>query len=59
MPDTEKTGNFPGLGSIYTYLLTFNFFRFGEGAAAATVLLVGLVGVAVLYLWASRREEAA
>lgn len=44
---------------IYTYLLTFNFFRFGEGAAAATVLLVGLVGVAVLYLWASRREEAA
>ena len=44
---------------IYTYKLTFSFFRFGEGAAAATLLLVGLVGVAVLYLWAARREEAA
>ena len=44
---------------IYTYKLTFSFFRFGDGAAAATLLLVGLVGVAFLYLWAARREEAA
>jgi multiple sugar transport system permease protein len=44
---------------IYTYKLTFSFFRFGEGAAAATLLLVGLVGVAVLYLWAARREDMA
>ena len=44
---------------IYTYKLTFSFFRFGDGAAAATMLLVGLVGVAFLYLWAARREEAA
>src|SRR4029453_11214173 len=32
---------------IYTYLLSFSFFRFGEGAAAATILLLGLAGVAV------------
>ena len=44
---------------IYTYKLTFGFFRFGDGAAAATLLLTGLVGVALLYLWASRREESA
>jgi multiple sugar transport system permease protein len=44
---------------IYTYKLTFEFFRFGDGAAAATLLLVGLVVVALLYLWASRREEMA
>ena len=44
---------------IYTYQLTFEFFRFGEGAAAATLLLVGLIGVALAYLWWSRREEVA
>lgn len=44
---------------IYTYKLTFGFFRFGDGAAAATLLLAGLVGVALAYLWAARREEAA
>lgn len=44
---------------IYTYKLTFGFFRFGEGAAAATLLLVGLTGFALVYLWAARREEAA
>jgi multiple sugar transport system permease protein len=44
---------------IYTYQLTFQFFLFGKGAAAATVLLVGLLGVAVAYLWFSRREEVA
>ena len=44
---------------IYAYQLTFEFFRFGHGAAAATLLLVGLVGVAIAYLWWSRREEVA
>lgn len=44
---------------IYTYQLSFDFFRFGHGAAAATLLLLGLVGVAIMYLWASRREEVA
>ena len=44
---------------IYTYKLTFEFFRFGDGAAAATLLLLGLVVVALAYLWASRREEMA
>ena len=44
---------------IYTYQLSFQFFRFGDGAAAATVQLVALLLVAVLYLWASRREEIA
>jgi multiple sugar transport system permease protein len=44
---------------IYTYKLTFEFFRFGHGATAATLLLIGLVGVALLYLWAARREEIA
>jgi multiple sugar transport system permease protein len=44
---------------IYAYQLTFQFFLFGKGAAAATVLLVGLLGVAVAYLWFSRQEEAA
>lgn len=44
---------------IYTYKLTFGFFRFGDGAAAATLLLAGLVAVALAYLWAARREEAA
>ena len=44
---------------IYAYQLTFQFFLFGKGAAAATVLLVGLLGVAVAYLWFSRHEEVA
>jgi len=42
---------------IYAFQLTFEFFRFGEGAAAATVLLLALLPVAALYLWVSRREE--
>ena len=44
---------------LYTYKLTFEFFRFGHGATAATLLLLGLVLVALLYLWAVRREEIA
>jgi multiple sugar transport system permease protein len=44
---------------VYAYQLTFKFFRFGQGAAAATFMLVGLIGVAIAYLWWSRREEVA
>lgn len=44
---------------IYTYKLTFGFFRFGDGAAAASLLLASLLVVAALYLWVSRREEIA
>jgi multiple sugar transport system permease protein len=44
---------------IETYQLSFQFFRFGEGAAAATMLLVALIGVALAYLFWTRREEAA
>jgi multiple sugar transport system permease protein len=42
---------------IYTYKLTFQFFKFGQGAAGATMLLLGLLVVAFTYLWLSRREE--
>ncbi len=44
---------------IYTYQLTFQFFLFGKGAAAATVLLLGMLGIAVAYLILSGREEVA
>jgi multiple sugar transport system permease protein len=44
---------------LYAYQLTFEFFRFGQGAAAATLLLLSLIGVAVAYLWWTRRDEVA
>jgi multiple sugar transport system permease protein len=44
---------------IHTYKLTFSFFRFGEGAAAATILLLGLLLVAIGYFRLSRAEEVA
>jgi multiple sugar transport system permease protein len=44
---------------IYAYQLTFEFFRFGQGAAAATLLLAGMIVVAIAYLWWTRREEVA
>jgi multiple sugar transport system permease protein len=44
---------------IHTYKLTFSFFRFGEGAAAATILLLGLLLVAIGYFRLSRAEEMA
>ena len=34
---------------IYTFKLTFDFFRFGDGAAAATLLLLGLLSLAIGY----------
>jgi multiple sugar transport system permease protein len=44
---------------IYAYRLTFDFFRFGDGAAASTVLLLGLLILAVGYARLIRDEEAA
>jgi multiple sugar transport system permease protein len=41
---------------IYIYDLSLEFFRFGEGAAASTLLLLGMLVVAAGYLWLSRRE---
>jgi multiple sugar transport system permease protein len=44
---------------IYIFKLTFNFFRFGEGAAAAMLLLLGLLCLAVGYSRLIQREDAA
>ena len=44
---------------IYIYDLSLKFFRFGEGAAASTLLLLGMLVVAAGYLWLARREESA
>lgn len=44
---------------ILTYRLNFTFFRFGEGAAAATLLLLGLLFLGIGYARLIQREEAA
>lgn len=44
---------------IQIYRLNFSFFRFGDGAAAATLLLLGLLCLAVGYARLIRSEEAA
>jgi multiple sugar transport system permease protein len=44
---------------IYIFDLSLEFFRFGEGAAASTLLLVAMLVVAAGYLWLARREESA
>ncbi|HLA45603.1 MAG TPA: sugar ABC transporter permease [Aggregatilineales bacterium] len=44
---------------IQIYRLTFSFFRFGEGAAAAILLLIGLLFLAVGYSQLIRTEETA
>ena len=44
---------------IYTFKLIFDFFRFGDGAAAVTMLLLGLLILAVGYSQLIQREEAA
>jgi multiple sugar transport system permease protein len=44
---------------ILTYKLTFSFFRFSDGAAAATILLIGLLFLAVGYSRLIQSEEVA
>jgi multiple sugar transport system permease protein len=44
---------------IQIYRLNFSFFRFGQGAAAATLLLLGLLLLAVGYARLIRAEETA
>ena len=44
---------------IYTFKLTFQFFRFGEGAAAAVMLLLGLLFLAIGYARLIQREDVA
>lgn len=44
--------------SIEVYKLSFEYFRFGDGAAAANVLLIIPLLLSVLYLWLRRREES-
>jgi multiple sugar transport system permease protein len=44
---------------IYTFKLIFDFFRFGDGAAAVTMLLLGLLVLAVGYSRLIQWEEAA
>jgi multiple sugar transport system permease protein len=43
--------------TLLVYDLNFRFFRFGEGAAAANILLVVPLLVAALYIFATRREQ--
>lgn len=43
---------------IEIYNVSLKFFRFGEGAAASTLLLLAMLVVAAVYLWLVRREEA-
>lgn len=43
---------------LYTFRLTFEFFRFGDGAAASTLLLVGLLALAFGYSRLIRDEGA-
>jgi multiple sugar transport system permease protein len=44
---------------IYIYDVSLKFFRFGEGAAASTLLLLGMLVIAAGYLWLARKEESA
>lgn len=43
--------------STYSYMLSFEFSRFGEGAAAANILFVCLFSVALLYLKTISKDE--
>ena len=44
---------------IDIYNVSLKFFRFGEGAAASTLLLLAMLVVAVVYLWLERERRAA
>jgi multiple sugar transport system permease protein len=41
---------------IYIYDLSLEFFRFGEAAAASTLLLLAMLAIGAAYLWLARRE---
>lgn len=43
--------------STYAYKLSFEMFKFSQGAAAANVMFVILFIVGILYLWMVRKEE--
>ena len=47
------------IGRVDFGKLASSFFRFGEGAATAILLLLGLTVVAIGYLWLSQHEEVA
>ncbi|BDZ44536.1 carbohydrate ABC transporter permease [Naasia aerilata] len=44
--------------SIAVYQLSFNYFRLGDGAAAANILLAIPLFLSIVYLWLRRREES-
>jgi multiple sugar transport system permease protein len=44
--------------STYSYKLSFNFYRFGQGAAAANILFICLFAIALLYLRTVSNEES-
>ncbi len=44
--------------SIEVYKLSFEYFRFGDGAAAANILLIIPLLLSILYLWLRRREDS-
>jgi multiple sugar transport system permease protein len=43
---------------LYAYQLSFRFFRLGEGAAAAALLVLIPLGLSLLYVRRMRGEEA-
>ena len=42
---------------IDIYNVSLKFFRFGEGAAASTLLLLAMLVVAAVYLWLVRQRS--
>ncbi|BCB75260.1 sugar ABC transporter permease [Phytohabitans flavus] len=44
---------------VSVYNLSFDYFQFGQGAAAANILLVIPLLLSIVYLWNRRREDAA
>ena len=52
-------GDATNIAPIQAYRVTFEFFRFGEGAVITNLLLAISLVLALVYLWVSRREEGA
>jgi multiple sugar transport system permease protein len=44
---------------VQVYKLSFDYFRFGQGAAAANIMLIIPLLLSIVYLWMRRREEVA